>query len=207
MKKTLSLAALSVIMAFGAQAEDNKQESKVKAGWYAGLDLVRTDASVSNYDLDLDVGLGATVGYDFQIADNFVVGLDAEYISYGSDTEHEVYASGNASMNRELDITGINVNLRPKYYLGNSNFHIGGILGLGKVKVENEVVARIHTAGFQSSSKGKSEDSDIAKTFGVQVGYDFESWGVLASYRLLTPEIDSTDLDLKVITIGAQMKF
>ncbi|MBN3493974.1 outer membrane beta-barrel protein [Vibrio neptunius] len=198
-KKLLAaLVAAVSFQAVGAENVDAQQaeRSYLNDGWYLGVDIIDTDVNATNWDGASSAGevsstsAALAIGYNFHIADSFVVGLEAEYAHYGS---FDIALKGDTAVNN-LEFSAFNLNVKPQYYFGHSGFYLGGIFGIGGVGGENK-------------SNG-SEASGSSVLYGVEAGYAFNNnWSINAGYRTTTAEYDNADFDMDTLFLGLDYKF
>ncbi|MDF2153434.1 outer membrane beta-barrel protein [Vibrio sp. CAU 1672] len=198
MKKMLPILAVAMGTAFSAHAAE-------PAGWYLGLDGVKSEVDGGSQSFDFDMGFAVNLGYDFQVSSQFVTGVEIEYIDYGS----QKIGSGKAfnknweiiSVDVEEGITAFNLNIRPKYYVYN-NFYVGGILGFGSIEYSQEATK----SGYESLEL--MSESDSAMNLGLELGYQFDSgWLVRGGVRTTSPEFFNHEFDVTTTFLGLGYKF
>ncbi|MCG9683361.1 porin family protein [Vibrio sp. Isolate23] len=200
MNKQLLAALIAAVsfQAVGAESVETQQAGRghLANGWYLGADIIDTDLNTKNWDGVSSTGevsstsAALAIGYNFHIADTFVVGFEAEYAYYGS---FDVVLN-NSSTVRNLNFAAFNLNVKPQFYFGNSDFYLGGIFGIGGVGAENE-------------SNG-STASGSSVLYGVEAGYTFNNhWSINAGYRTTTAEYDNADFDMDTMFLGLDYKF
>ncbi|MFW7523712.1 outer membrane beta-barrel protein [Vibrio ostreicida] len=195
MKYLAALIAVASTQVVGAENLDT-QRGYLENGWYVGADIIDTDVNATNWSGASSAGdvsstsAALAIGYNFHIVDSFVVGLEAEYAYYGT---FDIVLKGETVVN-SLEFSAFNLNVKPQYYFGNSDFYLGGIFGIGGVGAENK-------------SNG-SEASGSSVLYGVEAGYAFNNnWNINAGYRTTTAEYDNADFDMDTLFLGLDYKF
>lgn len=213
MNKVLTLLTLAVATSFSVNAAETEQVNHRPAqGWYVGADGVFAEVTANgdnggkDVTHDLDTGVGVHVGYDLKFTQSFVTGVELEFINYGSITMGQTKAvtsnGGQVIADVDLTFTSMNLNVRPKYYIADSGFYVGGLLGFGSSKLELELTK----SGYQSHSV--DDETGTAFNYGIEAGYEFESaWMLYAGMRRATTELDGTDFDIDASYVGVRCKF
>lgn len=112
MKKTIFALTIASLLSAPALAS--------KDGFYIGADLGLNHLDSESFD----TGVGLVAGYDFQITQQIVIGVEGEYRSYGKDKETIM-----DGWSAELKAQSFGINVKPKYYF-NDNFYAGAQLGI-----------------------------------------------------------------------------
>ncbi|MGP9830272.1 porin family protein [Psychrobacter sp. AOP1-A1-60] len=178
-KVLLTLTAGS-LLTVGAQAATSYSNG------YTGQPYV--GAKVGQFDLDIDnaddpTAYGVYGGYNF----DSTFGVEAEYV--GSDDAD--YRNG------DLDAKTYGAYGTARYQFPNTGLYAKGKLGVAKTEVEGE---GDYTNGAVRVSNSTS-DTGIAG--GVGLGYSVNpDFGVEAEYSVM-----DSDVDAKLLTVGAQLKF
>lgn len=176
-KVLLTLTAGS-LLTVGAQAATSYSNG------YTGQPYV--GAKVGQFDLDIDnaddpTAYGVYGGYNF----DSTFGVEAEYV--GSDDAD--YRNG------DLDAKTYGAYGTARYQFPNTGLYAKGKLGVAKTEVEGD-----YTNGAVRVSNSTS-DTGIAG--GVGLGYSVNpDFGVEAEYSVM-----DSDVDAKLLTVGAQLKF
>lgn len=212
MKKAFSLLALSAVASSAFAQDDN---------WYVGLDVLHTSlkdtnsvsiknqplvesSSIQGYGFDKEFGFSLNAGREFDLDHNFAVAVEAEYISFGNFSgkvkEHfkiTGLAPNNSEHNENLKAKTININVKPKYYLGENGFYTSAILGVGRVKA--------------------ADGADIGINYGLEAGYEINNqWNISAGYRVHKVSIeqeykdfklDDLDIEMNSLYLGLDYKF
>ncbi|MGF1738272.1 porin family protein [Photobacterium satsumensis] len=175
MKKTLFALTIASLLSAPALAS--------KEGFYIGADLASNSLDGNSFD----TGIGLVAGYDFQVAPQFVVGIEGEYRNYGEDS----YSEGEEFA--KLSAYSYGINVKPKYYF-NDNFYAGAQIGLHNLEEELKY-------NFIYEGSGKESFNDTVLALGVEAGYDFNrNVSVKGGYK-------SMDSDYGTFYIGANYKF
>ncbi|MBE3651945.1 hypothetical protein BOO91_03355 [Vibrio navarrensis] len=210
MNKILPILALAMGAAFAAGAEEIEQtQVGPKQGWYVGLEGLKTEVSINDANAksyDLDAGAAFAIGFDKKITDNFVTGIEFEYVNYGSKTLGSALATttngGIVSADVEGSFSGYGLNIRPKYYFSNTKFYVGALLGYSATKFEVELTKSNYNSATMESESGNGF------TYGIEAGYEFDSgWMIQGGYRGLGTEFYDTNVDLTALYIGGRYKF
>lgn len=210
MKKILPILALAMGTAFTAGAEEIEQTHVgPKQGWYVGLEGLKTEVSANDVNAksyDLDAGAAFAIGFDKKITDNFVTGIEFEYVNYGSKKLGSALATttngGIVSADVEESFSGYGLNIRPKYYFSNTKFYLGALLGYSATKYEIELTK----SNYNSATMGSESGNGF--TYGIEAGYEFDSgWMIQGGYRGLGTEFYDTNVDLTALYIGGRYKF
>ena len=176
--KTLLALAAGSLLTVGAQAATSQSNG------YTGQPYV--GVKVGQFDLDVDnaddpTAYGVYGGYNFD--QNF--GVEAEYV--GSDDAD--YRNG------DLDAKTYGAYGTARYQFPNTGLYAKGKLGVAKTEVEGD-----YTVGPVKVSKSSS---DTGLAGGVGLGYSVNpNFGVEAEYSMM-----DSDVDAKLLTVGAQLKF
>lgn len=199
------MLVLATSVGISTQASAEEDQVKSREGWYGDLTGVKSNADNGLLDADLDASFGISLGYDFEVANNFVTGIEIEYIDYGSRDIGDATArtnSGNVvSVDIEEGFTAINVNIRPKYYVVDG-FFLGGLVGFGSIEYSQELAK----TGYQSYTL--NDESDSAINYGLEAGYEFDSgWSIRAGARMTSMELNNRDVDITTKYIGLGYKF
>lgn len=211
MKRLLPFLALAIVAPFGANANANEVETTTlgpKQGWYVGIEAIKTDVDINDVNeesFDLDTGVAFAIGYDKKFSEAFLLGIEGEYVLFGSKTFGQVAAtstSGIVTADVEASFSAFGLNLRPKYYVANSNFYIGGLLGFASTSYDLELTK----TNYQSASLDSDRATGI--NYAVEVGYEFDSgWMLQGGYRGLATEFHDINVDLTALYIGGRYKF
>lgn len=178
LQKTLFALAAGSLLSVSAQA------AVTYGNGYTGQPYV--GVKVGQFDLDVDnaddpTAYGVYGGYNFD--PNF--GIEAEYV--GSDDAD--YRNG------DLDAKTYGAYGTYRYAFPNSGLYAKGKLGVAKTEVEGD-----YTVG---PLKVSNSTSDTGIAGGIGLGYNVNpDFGVEAEYALM-----DSDVDAKLITIGAHLKF
>ncbi|EFP98528.1 hypothetical protein VIBC2010_08273 [Vibrio caribbeanicus ATCC BAA-2122] len=215
MKKAFSLLALSAVASSAFAQDDN---------WYVGLNVLNTNAEhkstvsgivsdsygvtvparVNFSDMSKETGFGLNLGKQILLNNQFAVGVEAEYLSFGSFSTTLKMSNPSTGMvydivddKSEMKVTAFNLNIKPKYYFSDTDFYLGGTAGVGKYK-----------ADFKSLGDG----SNWGFNYGIEVGYDITSeLSVSAGYRLFMTDIGykggDIELELDSFYAGLAYKF
>ncbi|EJB5269016.1 porin family protein [Vibrio vulnificus] len=209
MNKMLPFLALAMGAAFGANATEVEQTNLgPKQGWYVGLEVIKADVAINEVNevsYDLDAGVQFAIGYDKKISDAFLIGIEGEYVLYGSKTFGQVAANSTAGVvmaDVEASFSSFGLNIRPKYYVANSNFYVGGLLGFASTSYEYELTKE----DFKSASL--DSDTNTGINYGVEVGYEFDSgWMLQGGYRGVATEFNDVNVDITALYFGGRYKF
>ncbi|MBH0063602.1 MULTISPECIES: porin family protein [Psychrobacter] len=178
LQKTLITLAAGSLLSMGAQAATSYSNG------YTGQPYI--GAKVGQFDLDIDnaddpTAYGVYGGYNF----DSTFGVEAEYV--GSDDAD--YRNG------DLDAKTYGAYGTARYQFPNTGLYAKGKLGVAKTEVEGD-----YTNGLVKVSNSSS-DTGIAG--GVGLGYSVNpNFGVEAEYSMM-----DSDVDAKLLTVGAQLKF
>ncbi|GAF59709.1 porin family protein [Psychrobacter glacincola] len=178
LQKTLLALAAGSLLTVGAQAATSYSNG------YTGQPYV--GVKVGQFDLDIDnaddpTAYGVYGGYNFD--QNF--GVEAEYV--GSDDAD--YRNG------DLDAKTYGAYGTARYQFPNTGLYAKGKLGVAKTEVEGD-----YTVG---PAKVSRSSSDTGLAGGVGLGYSVNpNFGVEAEYSMM-----DSDVDAKLLTVGAQLKF
>ncbi|NOH54721.1 porin family protein [Vibrio coralliilyticus] len=203
MNKNL-LAALVAAVSFqavGAENVDVQQAERgyLENGWYLGADIISTDLDGTLFGPSFEevssTNVAFSVGYSFQVAESFVVGVEGEYLNYG---EFDlVYSAVPSTKVANTDISAFSLNLKPKYFVADSGFYVGATLGLGTYHAEITTVTNVSDSA-----------SDTGFTYGVEAGYALNNnWLLSAGYRVSSVDIDDFDIDMNTLYAGIDYKF
>ena len=177
-QKTLLTLAAGSLLTVSAQAATSYSNG------YTGQPYV--GAKIGQFDLDIDnaddpTAYGVYGGYNFD--SNF--GVEAEYV--GSDDAD--YRNG------DLDAKTYGAYGTARYQFPNTGLYAKGKLGVAKTKVEGD-----YTNGLVKVS---NSTSDTGVAGGVGLGYSVNpNFGIEAEYSMM-----DSDVDAKLLTVGAQLKF
>ncbi|MDN3610860.1 porin family protein [Vibrio ostreicida] len=198
MKYLAALIAVASTQAVGAENLDT-QRGYLENGWYVGADIISTDLDGTLFGPSLEevssTNVAFSVGYSFQVAESFVVGVEGEYLNYG---EFDLaYSAVQSKKVANTDISAFSLNLKPKYFVADSGFYVGGTLGLGTYHAEMTTVTNVSDSA-----------SDTGFTYGVEAGYALNnSWLLSAGYRVSSADIDGFDIDMNTLYAGIDYKF
>ena len=211
MKKSLSLLALSAVASSAFAQDDN---------WYFGLNVLNTNAEQTNSfrleqytdahlkysDMSRETGFGINFGKQFTLKNQFSVGFEAEYISFGSFSgKRYIYVStvSVAEESFELDAAAVNLNIKPKYYFADTDFYLGAIVGVGIYNVDIDI-----------PGLGSDDGSEWGFNYGIEAGYEITpELTVSAGYRSFMTAIDvegakeDFELELDSFYAGLAYKF
>ncbi|WP_114788049.1 outer membrane beta-barrel protein [Vibrio tetraodonis] len=197
MKKAV-LAAFVAAASFQAVGAENigSQHGYLGEGWYIGADIIDTTFEADGFNGSPSSTSGAiSIGYDFTLADSVILGIEAEYADYGkfdfvdnvNVNNRYVYANGFDKFS--ADLQAFSLYLKPKYFVSNSPFYIGAVVGVGVYSMER----KSEGAGTIVSSRGtrnleynntKSE-SETEFVYGLETGYALNNNVILnAGYRM-----------------------
>lgn len=186
----------------------------IQPGWYLGIDAMFSDYDSEWGEPDLDVGFGFNFGYEFVVSPRFTTGLEFEFAMLGSEQVGDgVFGSsggGYVVADIEENLSAINVNLRPKYFVY-ENLYVGAILGFGSISYDLEATK----SGYKPLTI--SDDSDMAINYGIEVGYFFNNGLILkGGVRKMSPSFDiniegtdfgSVDFDITSTFVGLGWQF
>ncbi|MGF1860147.1 porin family protein [Photobacterium profundum] len=185
MKKTIF--ALTIASLLSAQALASKD------GFYVGADIASSSLDGDSFDS----GFGLTAGYDFQVAPQIVIGVEAELRNLGKDKVSEEFLGDNYAA--ELKARSFGINVKPKYYF-NDNFYAGVQLGLHNFRNELKLTKNVESKTFK--------DNDTSLSYGLEAGYDFnQNVAIKAGYKAANTKIEGFDADYGTFYIGANYKF
>ena len=170
MKKAFSLLALSAVASSALAQDDN---------WYVGLNVLNTKVEhkstvsgkvsypsgvtvpvrVNISDISRETGFGFNVGKQFALKNQFAVGVEAEYLSFGSFSTTLKFnhpSTGVALTNdkTEMKVTAFNLNIKPKYYFSDTDFYLGGTALLIVVVVMIDFITQVQSHLFQHQYEG-----------------------------------------------------
>ncbi|MCG7489905.1 porin family protein [Vibrio sp. Of14-4] len=181
MKKAV-LAALVAAASFQVVGSEY-----VNDGWYIGADVMSTNVTVDGYD-ERTTGFALNAGYSFELHENFVIGVEADLAHYG-EVDHGYGVTE--------DFASVGVNIKPKYFIGSSDFYLGAHLGLGYFLYNLEEPNRTHNT-----------ETDTTLTYGIETGYALnKNWLLNLGYRKASPELFGVEVDLDTIYGGIEYKF
>lgn len=183
MKKAV-LAALVAAASFQAVGSEY-----VSDGWYIGADVMSTNFTADGTDIDkTEAGFALNAGYSFELHENFIVGVEADLAHYG-----EI----DYGQNREEDFASVGVNIKPKYFIGSTDFYLGAHLGLGYFLYNRD-----------EPNMTYNTKTDTTLTYGIETGYALsENWLLNLGYRKASPDFDGVKVDLDTIYGGIEYKF
>ncbi|MGF1776668.1 porin family protein [Vibrio nomapromontoriensis] len=166
-------------------------------GFYIGAEAsinnnVEFKPSTGALSGDSALGFNVNAGYEFHLSTPFTLGVEASYHKLGEATID--LAPG---IEGKSDVSALFINVKPKYYVGDTGLYVAGTIGAGQVDATLEGVGGKGT-GYQ---------------YGVETGYAFsENVSVGLGYRVLTTSVsDDQHGDIDVSSngfyIGTQYKF
>lgn len=208
-KKLLAaLVAAVSFQAVGAENVDVQQAERgyLENGWYLGADIIDTDL-VSDEDGTKSNEVSSTsasvsLGYNFKIIEDFIVGIEAEFVDYG---KFDLVYSSDSSIKASTDIYALSLNLKPKYFVSGSKFYLGALIGVGtyKTDLDAEVVVNQSVKSRMSQSR-----SDTGFSYGAEMGYAINNnWFVNGGYRVTNVDVDGADIDMDTLFLGIDYKF
>ncbi|MYM57655.1 outer membrane beta-barrel protein [Vibrio sp. OCN044] len=194
MKKAV-LAAFVAAASFQAVGAENigSQHGYLDEGWYIGADIIDTTYKSDELDGSPSSTSGAiSIGYDFKLADSVVLGVETEYADYG---KFDFPITDRSSQNVHIkqifshDVQAISFYLKPKYFVSNSPFYIGALVGIGMYKVKSEIdttgTLTINTFQITRSEKVSDNESETEFVYGLETGYALNNNIILnAGYRM-----------------------
>lgn len=186
MKKAV-LAALIAAASFQAVGSEY-----VSDGWYIGADVMSTGLSVeygNNGEDVSSVGFALNGGYSFELHESFVVGVEVDLSHYGEfDYKNTAVA----------DVGSIGINIKPKYFVADSDFYLGGTLGFG-----------YFLYNYDYQGKSYNTETDTTLVYGVEAGYAInQNWLLNLGYRRASPDFGGdVDFDFDSFYGGIEYKF
>lgn len=197
---SLSLAVGLVVLSCSVQANTN-------IGRYVGVEVHNTDLDIPKStvsDLSSSTGFGVSFGVERALTQQLSFALEAEYMNFGSFDGIATISDGftTKEVKTEIDAYGINVNVKPKYYLPGTGFYAGAIAGIGVL-------------GVDLTLDGVADDgSNVGFNYGVEAGYEFMS-GLMISggYRASSVSIEiegdggDIDFDFDSFYVGLDYRF
>lgn len=193
-KICLSVVACACLNSVAASAQESeKSPTQHPSGWYVGV--YKTFHNSTKFTLDSSSATenagpqyGASVGYDFALTSNFVLGAEAEYRELGS----EVY-----SQLIKIRTDGYSFNLIPKYYL-TDHWFVGALIGYGYY----QVIAKVPLLSIEEKV------SHSAIQFGAETGWRWDNGiSAVVGYRYIPLSEDETGLDYTSVTAGLRYQF
>ncbi|MBN3573883.1 porin family protein [Vibrio neptunius] len=210
MKKKL-LAALVAAVSFQAVGAENvdaqqAERSYLNDGWYLGVDIIDTDFVTDGDGAKSNevssTSAAASLGYNFKVIEDFIVGIEAEFVDYG---KFDLVYRSDPSIKANLDIYALSLNLKPKYFVSGSKFYLGALIGVGtyKTDLDAEVIINQSVEGRTNQSR-----SDTGFSYGAEMGYAINNnWFVNGGYRVTNVDVDGSDIDMDTLFLGIDYKF
>ncbi|WP_339388793.1 outer membrane beta-barrel protein [Vibrio caribbeanicus] len=193
--------------------------------WYVGVDVLNTQVDHKNTisgdvvdlsgvtvparthysDMSKETGFGLNVGTQILLKNQFAVGVEAEYLSFGSFSSTIKMTNPSTGVvydiedeKTEMKVTAFNLNIKPKYYFKGNRFYLGAIAGVGNYKVD-----------IQNQGDGR----DWGFSYGIEAGYEITpELGASVGYRSFITDIgyigdESIELELDSFYVGLDYKF
>lgn len=160
-----------------------------RGGFYISGGIYGHNIEVNEQDNRLpDLTLGLRTGYDFQILKPFVIGAEFEYTI---PSEYSLIDKSRNSMVWEY--SALSLSVKPKYYFSSSSgLYFAGILGYTKHKRDQI---------FASYENKRADGSESDISYGVEVGYEFNS-GLLLNVMYRQSDVDFGAVPFDISTMG-----
>ncbi|WP_234495404.1 outer membrane beta-barrel protein [Vibrio maritimus] len=164
-----------------------------KPGFYIGGNI---PVANENYISPLGVKIDATNrlnfefigGYEFAISEKFGLGLEAQYSSVGEYKYKDISTS---------KADAFFISAKPKYYIADSNFYIGGMFGIGDVALD----VKNHHFDF-----GVKNDA-VGYQIGVEAGYQIDNLDVAFGLKDISSKIQNVDVRSSGPFVGIRYNF